>query len=187
MDRLAPLVIWIHGGGWRVGDKRSIASFPGPSSSPPQRTNCRDIVQVQVPDLATLIAKGYAVASMNYRLDLDPVAAVQDAPNVSSAVQAVVDWYGATEFPDLPGRHVPAEDPFPYTAGARSLPPFRIAHGDADCVVPVQHSRDLETALRQAGAVSTLVILHGAGHEDPAFMRTQSAPTIAFLDQALHQ
>jgi acetyl esterase/lipase len=177
---------------------------------------------------------------MNYRLDLDPIAAVQDAkaavrflranatryhldpdrfaawgnsaggysalmlgitaghhtifddprlgdPNVSSAVQAVVDWYGATELSDLPGRHVPAENPFPYIAGTRSLPPFRIAHGDADCIVPVQHSRDLETALRKVGAVSTLVILRGAGHEDPAFMRTQSAPAIVFLDQALHQ
>jgi acetyl esterase/lipase len=50
-DRPAPLVIWIHGGGWRVGDKRAIANFPGPSSSPPPRANCRDIVQVQVPPL----------------------------------------------------------------------------------------------------------------------------------------
>jgi hypothetical protein len=35
------------------------------------------------------------------------------------------------------------------------------------------------------GANSTLTILHGAGHEDPAFMETQMAPTFEFLDRTL--
>ncbi|HEY3607714.1 MAG TPA: alpha/beta hydrolase, partial [Pseudonocardiaceae bacterium] len=237
----APLVIWFHGGGWRVGDKSSLATYPDPTTAPPPPTACRDIVQVQVPDVATLNAKGYAVAGVNYRLDRNPVAAVQDAkaavrflranaaryhldpnrfaawgnsaggysaimlavtadqhtvfddpalgnPNVSSAVQAVVDWYGAVEQSDLPGTFIPAENPFPYLTGARRPPPpFRIAHGDADCVVPLQHSRDLLDALTKAGATATLTVLPGANHEDPAFMRTQSAPTLAFLDRAFRR
>lgn len=239
--RPAPLLIWIHGGGWRTGDKSQITGFAGSSVKAPAPGPCRDIVEVQVPDLAALLAKGYAVASVNYRLTLDPVAAVQDAkaavrflranaqrlrldPNrfaawgdsaggysalllaitasrrtafddprlgnagVSAAVQAVVDDFGATEVTDLPGTLVPAEDPFPYIASAKpgSLPPFRIAHGDADCVVPVQHSRDLAAALTKAGAAATLTVLPGAGHEDPAFMRTQWTPTLAFLDRVFH-
>ena len=103
-------------------------------------------------------------------------------------MQAVVDDFGASELTDLPGPHTAAEDPFPYIASAKpgSIPPFRIAHGDADCVVPVQHSRDLLAALTKAGAAATLTVLPGAGHEDPAFMRTQWEPTLAFLDRVFH-
>jgi hypothetical protein len=32
----------------------------------------------------------------------------------------------------------------------------------------------------------TLTVLPGAGHEDPAFMRTQWQPTLAFLDRVFH-
>ncbi len=237
----APLLIWIHGGGWHTGDKSQITGFAGPSVKAPAPGPCRDIVEVQVPNLTALLAKGYAVASVNYRLTLDPVAAVQDAKaavrflranaqrlrldsnrfaawgdsaggysalilavtasrrtvfddprlgnvDVSAAVQAVVDDFGATEVTDLPGTRLPAEDPFSYIASAKpgSLPPFRIAHGDADCVVPVQHSRDLAAALTKAGAAATLTVLPGAAHEDPAFMRTQWTPTLAFLDRVFH-
>ena len=237
----APLLIWIHGGGWRTGDKTQITAFAGPSVKAPPPGPCRDIVEVQVPDLTELLAKGYAVAAVNYRLTHDPVAAAQDAKaavrflranaqrlrldpdrfaawgdsaggysalilavtadrhtvfddpqlghaDVSAAVQAVVDDFGASELADLPGSHIAAEDPFPYIASAKpgTIPPFRIAHGDADCVVPVQHSRDLLTALTKAGTVATLTVLPGSGHEDPAFMRTQWKPTLAFLDHIFH-
>lgn len=234
--RPAPLVIWIHGGGWRAGDKSALTdSLYGSSASPRARIDCHDIVQVQVPDVVRLTAKGYAVAGLNYRTDHDPVAAVSDAkaavrflranaaryhldphrfaawgnsaggysaimlgltggqntvfddpslgnPGVSSAVQAVVDWFGAADLSDIPGNLGAAESPFTYIAPGRSLPPFMIAHGDADCIVPLQHSRNLHDALTRAGASATLTVLPGAGHEDPAFMRTQSTPTIAFLD-----
>ncbi len=237
----APLLIWIHGGGWRTGDKSQITGFAGSAVKPPPPGPCRDIVEVQVPNLTELLAKGYAVAAMNYRLTQDPMAAAQDAkaavrflranaqrfrldPNrfaawgdsaggfsalilgvtadrrtvfddprlgnadVSAAVQAVVDDFGASELTDLPGLRPAAENPFPYIASAKpgSIPPFRIAHGDHDCVVPLQHSRDLLAALTRAGATATLTVLPGAGHEDPAFMRTQWQPTLAFLDRVFH-
>lgn len=237
----APLLIWIHGGGWHTGDKSQITGFNGPSVKAPPPGPCRDIVEVQVPDLTTLLAKGYAVAAVNYRLTRDPVAAAQDAKaavrflranaqhfrldpdrfaawgdsaggysalilavtagrptvfddprlgnaGVSAAVQAVVDDFGASELTDLAGQHTAGEDPFPYIASAKpgSIPPFRIAHGDKDCVVPVQHSRDLLAALTKAGATATLTVLPGATHEDPAFMRTQWEPTFLFLDRVFH-
>jgi acetyl esterase/lipase len=237
----APLLIWIHGGGWRTGDKGQITGFNGPSVKAPPPGPCRTVVEVQVPDLAELLAKGYAVAAVNYRINHNPVAAAQDAkaavrflranaqrfrldPNrfaawgdsaggysaiilavtagrhtifddprlgnagVSAVVQAVVDDFGASELPDVPGPYVAGEDPFPYIASAKpgSIPPFRIAHGDKDCVVPLQHSRDLLAALTKAGASATLTVLPGATHEDPAFMRTQWVPTLAFLDRVFH-
>ena len=232
----APLVVWVHGGGWRTGDKSSVAAGYNASAPPPSATSCTEIVQVQTPDLAALTAKGYAVAAVNYRLTQNPVAAVQDAkaavrflranatryhldpdrfaawgdsaggytvimlgvtggqhtefddvtlgnPDVPATVQAVVDWFGPTDAANMPGKLGAAESPYTYLKPGQPLPPFRIAHGDADRIVPAQQSRHLHDAVTRAGGVATLAILPGANHEDPAFMRTQLTPTVAFLDQ----
>lgn len=229
----APVVIWIHGGGLTVGDKRSLprADFgPAPKPRGPYGP-----YQVQVPDLVALQARGYAVVSLNYRLGfalitsvkpavadtkaairflranareygLDPrrfavwgnsmggylaamAGATGDQPTrfddaalgngaTSSAVQAVVVWYGA-------------EDRLPeklsigyYAARAHHLPAFRIVNGDADPVVSAARAIRLNEALQKAGARTSLTILPGAGHEDPQFMATQTAPTLAFLEEA---
>ena len=61
--------------GWHTGDKNSVISGFDPSANPPKAGKCNEVVQVQVPDLAALNAKGYAVAAVNYRLTGDPVAA----------------------------------------------------------------------------------------------------------------
>jgi acetyl esterase/lipase len=62
----APLVIWIHGGAFMVGDKHSMPrrNF-GP---PPKPTGRFGPFQIQVPNTAVLVSRGYAVASLNYRL-----------------------------------------------------------------------------------------------------------------------
>lgn len=50
-----------------------------------------------------------------------------------------------------------------------SGPPFLIAHGDRDRIVPFAESAALHDALGRAGISSTLLSVAGAGHEDPAF------------------
>lgn len=63
-NRNAPLVVFVHGGGWKRGDKRMMAGSD---------------------KLAHWHAQGYAVASVNYRLV--PVATVeQQATDVAAAV-----------------------------------------------------------------------------------------------------
>jgi acetyl esterase/lipase len=231
-DAPAPLVIWIHGGGFMVGDKKSM---PRQNFGPaPKPSSVMGPYQIQVPDVAALIAKGYAVVSLNYRLGTsmftaaypalrDGKAAVRflraNAPKyrldsgkfavwgnsaggymaamlgvtgdqatafddsslgnagVSSAVQAVVVWYGAEDRlpdPELNIAH--------YLPKAKVLPAFRIVNGDADQLISPAQAQRLNEALTKAGAISTLTILPGAGHEDPAYMATQMVPTFAFID-----
>jgi predicted esterase len=57
-----------------------------------------------------------------------------------------------------------------------------IANDDADPIISPRQARRLHEALLAAGARSTLVILPGAGHENPAFTATQMPPTLAFLE-----
>jgi acetyl esterase/lipase len=67
-----------------------------------------------------------------------------------------------------------------------AAPPFLIAHGDRDRVVPPSESAALHDALGRAGVPSTLVSLAGAGHEDPAFDRPEClAMTAAWLRTVL--
>jgi predicted esterase len=99
-------------------------------------------------------------------------------PNVSSAVQAVVVWYGAEDRLPLSTQRIGH-----YIPKAKVLPAFLIAVGDADPVISPAQARHLHEALLAAGAASNLTILRGAGHEDPAYMATQMIPTFQFLDK----
>lgn len=225
-DAPHPLVVIIHGGGWVTGDKRGdlpMAAIPG------------------------FLDRGYAVASINYRLtseaifpaqlldakaairflranagdfDLDPdrIAVVGESAGahlalllgttadvarfddpafgnggVSSAVQAVVDFYGPADLatadthrtlnPSCPSEPDPniasllgappaaagdlaaAASPVSYLHPFQTLPPFFIAHGDADCIVPYQQSVELHEAIEAvAPGRSTLAIVPGSGH-----------------------
>ncbi|OBI92898.1 hypothetical protein A5661_25065 [Mycobacterium asiaticum] len=143
-------------------------------------------------------AGGY-LASMA-ALDADP----------SSAVQAAVIWFAPADLASS-GARSPLErqimfPPFEAAvlgladvagapaassvlvraAGAVGGPPFLIAHGDRDRMVPPSESAALHDALGRAGVRSTLLSVAGAGHEDPAFDRPEMlALTAAWLDSVL--
>jgi hypothetical protein len=79
----APLIIWIHGGHFQFGDK---SSMPRRNFGPPPAPRGLDgPYQIQVPDVTALLAKGYAVASLNYRIDYRPGSDIY--PAVVAAVQ----------------------------------------------------------------------------------------------------
>lgn len=212
-----PVVIWIHGGAWTTGDKAG-----GPALN--------------------LLAEGYAVASINYRLSQDAPfpAAVQDCRTAvrwlrkqatlyrldprrfavwgssagghlaamvgvtgnnerfdtdlwaeeSSAVQAVVDFFGPTDFLQMDAHRLPhgmvhesADSPEsafiggpirqypervrqanPITYVDPKDPPFLVVHGDRDPLVPHHQSVLLVEALRAAGVPVRFHTVKGGGH-----------------------
>jgi acetyl esterase/lipase len=122
------------------------------------------------------------------RADLE--GEVGDA-NGSSAVQAVIDWFGPAELLTMREQALPdgmhgtdeadspesqlvggpiqkrreatiAASPIAYVSS--SAPPFHIQHGARDRLVPVGQSLALHQALLAAGAASTLVAIDGADH-----------------------
>lgn len=130
----------------------------------------------------------------------------------SSAVQAAVIWFAPSDLASS-GSRSPLEQQilFPsFEAGVLGIddardapvassvllkalaapkwaPPFLIAHGDRDRVVPPAESAALHDALGRARVSSTLLSVAGAGHEDPAFDRPEFlAVTAAWLNSVLH-
>jgi acetyl esterase/lipase len=228
-----PLVVWIHGGGWQAGSKEGTPAL-------------------------TLLAHGYVVASINYRLSqhavfpaqiedckaairwlranaktykIDPehvavwgasagghlVALLGTTANVkelegkdgnldqSSKVQAVVDWFGPTDFRKFGER---ANEPksgiyklfggpptekkelavlaSPVTHVTKNAAPFLIMHGDQDPLVPFSQSEALAEALKKAGVEVTLKKLEGSKHGGPEFGNSDSRKLIEdFLDKQL--
>ncbi|MGB1925083.1 MAG: alpha/beta hydrolase fold domain-containing protein [Rubripirellula sp.] len=216
-DELLPLVVWVHGGGWRSGSKNGA----GPSLA--------------------LLSRGFAVASIEYRLSGEAIfpAAVADCKaavsflrhhaekfridadrigawgssagghlvsmlgttgddtafqlhpitkDSSSAVQAVCNWFGPTDFlrmNDTRGAidHDSAESPESRFIGGRIQenpekvqranpvsyitkvdPPFLHLHGSNDRLVPLSQSQLFHDALRSAGVSSNLHVVKGGGH-----------------------
>jgi acetyl esterase/lipase len=223
LGQAMPLIIWIHGGAFRMGDKG-------------------DRIPLE------MLEQGYAIASLNYRLSqhalfpaqiedckaavrwlrahadtygLDPsrfaswgesagghLAAmlgtaghersfeVGEHLEHSSRVQAVLDFFGPTDFLQMDAHRLPegmvhdmAESPEselvggpiqerraevaranPVTYVTPEAPPFLIVHGDRDPLVPYHQSTLLVAALEATGVPVTFYTVVGAGHggfDDP--------------------
>jgi acetyl esterase/lipase len=233
-----PLVVAIHGGAFRMGSKENEPA-------------------------GAFVARGFAVAAINYRLSQHAVfpAQIEDGKaavrwlrasaarhgydpdriasygssagghlaamlgttgdvkafdvganlGVSSRVQAVVDFFGPTDFrqmdahrlsaqamvhdtPDSPESQLvggPIRDnpekvarANPITYVSKDDPPFLIIHGDADLLVPHHQSELLEAALRKAGVPVRLVTIKGGPHGGETVR--QGLPTaLDFLAESL--
>ncbi len=122
----------------------------------------------------------------------------------SSAVQAVLDLYGPTDFakfvttPGYEGHNRDGSPESKLLGGGDVLtltdkiqrvnpityvdkkdPPFLIIHGSNDRTVPPNQSESLYKALQAAGVESTLHVIEGAGHGGPEF----SEPSVRNMEK----
>jgi acetyl esterase/lipase len=216
-----PLLVWVHGGAWRKGNK---------SSAP-----------------AGFVDRGFAVASLDFRLSTEArfPAMVHDIKGAirflragaatygyrteriaiggdssgghlaalvgvtagsaelegtigghaeqSSTVQAILDYYGATDLTTILDQSTPfgldvrrpalellfggppdikkslAELASPVRHVDASDPPLLIFHGDRDPQMPINQSHELQGAYEQLGLDVTFVVVHGSAHGGDAF------------------
>src|SRR5262249_30221504 len=123
----------------------------------------------------------------------------------SSRVQAVVDWFGPTDFTKMGGSHDDPGSPesrllrgpvqeskekaarvSPIAYVTKDDPPFLMMHGDKDSTVPPNQSELLAEALRRSGVEVTYHPVQGAGHGGPQFNGEANRKLVEeFLDKHL--
>ncbi len=223
-DKPLPLVIWIHGGAWFAGNRAqppmlylvpkgfAVASldyrFSQDAIWPAQINDCKAAVRFLRTNAAKYnldpdhfgvggdSAGGHLAAMLGTTGDVKELEGDLGNPDVSSQVQAVLDWFGPTDFTQIAQQSGPKsllkhDDPHspearllggplaeklelaktanPITYIDKKTPPFLIMHGDSDRVVPLGQSVILAKALIDAGAEVTMKTVPGADHEAPQF------------------
>lgn len=212
-----PLIIWIHGGAWMAGSKNDSSPalrfttegyavahvgyrLSQEAKFPAQIYDCKAAVRWLRGNAAKydLDAKrfvawgasagGHLVALLGTSGGVADLEGNVNESKESSRVQAVVDWFGPTDFlhigePESDLRHNAPDSPesrliggpllenkdkganaSPITYVSKDAPAFLIMHGDRDRTVPFNQSELLYAALKKAGVDATLVPLKGAGH-----------------------
>lgn len=239
-DEPPPVILWVHGGGWSGGDKEggpaldlarqgyAVANIQYRLSTeapfPAQIQDVKSAVRWLRANAATYgfddgrigawgaSAGGHLAALLGTTTDVQEFdGTVGDNLEYSSRVQAVVDWFGPTDFLQMDAealqgatiQHNAVDSPeslllgcaiqscpdraaraSPLTYISADAPPFLIMHGDQDRVVPPHQSEMLADALREAGVEVKLHMVPGAGHgllPDPSL----EAEVKAFFDRHL--
>ncbi|ABC28420.1 Esterase/lipase [Hahella chejuensis KCTC 2396] len=212
-----PLIIWIHGGGWMNGDKvkgvpidyvdegyavaslnyrlSNVAKFPAQLEDVKAavrwlRANAKqyDIDPDRIGAWGAS-AGGHLAALLGTTGDVEDFD-VGENLNVSSRVQAVVDYFGPTDFLQMDEHRLPASESHdkadspesrliggaiqdnkdkvkrtnPITYVSEGDAPFLIVHGDADPIVPHHQSQLLETALKEAEVPVSFYTVKGGQH-----------------------
>jgi acetyl esterase/lipase len=240
-DKPLPLMIWIHGGAWMAGDQASppvlylvnkgfaVASiqyrFAQDAIWPAQAYDCKAAIRFLRANASKYnfdpdhfgvggdSSGGHLAAFVGTSGDVKEMEGDLGNTNVSSRVQAVVDWFGPTDVtlmgqqagphsmiqhdaPDSPESRLLggpvqekrdlAKTANPLTYVDKNDPPFLIMHGDNDQLVPLGQSIVLAKALIDAGVEVTMITIPGAGHEGPQFRNAESQRLIEeFLSRNL--
>ena len=157
-------------------------------------------------NLAAMLGTTGGVKELNGK-DVNPEYA-----NETSRVQAVVDFFGPTDFLQMDAHALPngmkhdsanspeskyvggaiqqnpekVERANPMTYVSADDPPFFIVHGQQDPLVPLNQSQLLFAALKKAGVNVTFYEIAGAEHGGPEFGTPMiRAAVLAFFDQHL--
>lgn len=234
-----PLVVWVHGGAWRSGSRRQVplvdlVQHGYALASVDYRLSTIAPFPAQVHDLKAAIrylrgtagrhgiaAERIAIAGSSagghLALLVGVTAGVPELEgdvgehrDQSSAVQAVVDFFGPTNLTTILAQSTPhglsvrvpalklllggMPDERPELARLASPvlhldrhdPPLCVYHGDQDPQVPIQQSQELVAACHKVGVDVRYEVVPGGAHGGALFFtRQQIAQVKAFLDPLL--
>ncbi|MDF1744951.1 MAG: alpha/beta hydrolase [Gimesia sp.] len=216
------LLVWIHGGAWRAGSKSNMPLIPLVKqgyavASVEYRLSPVAKFPAQIHDIKAAIrflrgsaskygyhadkigilgssAGGHLVALMgvtNHHRELE--GDLGDFDQESSAVDAIVDYYGPTNFMTILDQSTPhglsvrvpalqlllGTRPEENTALAKLAspvfhvdaddPPLLMIHGDQDPQVPINQSHELHGKYKKQSLDVTFEVIHGGAHGGPEF------------------
>jgi len=202
-----PLLIWIHGGGWKMGSKANINKAFFGLTKYGFAVASIDYSLLGLPGLLKIVheckaavrflranAQKYGInakkigvggssAGGHLALILGTSGGIPELEGKmgnnlkqSSNVQAVVDFFGPSDFTlmfkkkRIKKRIFLAKMLSPVTYVDSDDPPLLIYHGSKDKVVPIEQGVVIDKKYREAKLESTLHIIKGAGH---GFRRNQ--------------
>jgi acetyl esterase/lipase len=233
-----PLVVWVHGGAWTNGNKSQYPTFLVDRGFAVASLDFRSTNEARFPanvhdikaGIRFLRAKaeeyGYRsariaiagassgghlaalVGTTNGNKELEGTEG--DYLNVSSNVQAIVSYFGASNLTTILGQSTPdglairapalqrlfgaPPDKAPELAQLASPvfqvdstdPPLYLLHGDNDLQMPVNQALELQSVYQQAGLRVQLMILHGVGHQgEPFFEGRPVENVVTFLKRVI--
>jgi acetyl esterase/lipase len=230
------LVVWIHGGGWRAGSKNAcyiswlsqygytVASisyrFTDVAQFPAQLHDCKGAVRwlrahageygylVDQIAISGASAGGHLAALVGTTGGIKKLeGTVGGNLNQSSRVQAVADYFGATDFIlrsktqpsrankegsvvyNLLGGGADEKVKLAKQASAayhvsKDDPPLLIFHGDMDKTVLLDQSQAIERVYKKAGLSVELHILEGSGHGGTEFFTGENGKHLSDFLQA---
>jgi acetyl esterase/lipase len=233
----AGLIVWVHGGAWRGGlrenvDLRGIVALGWAVASVDYRLSTVARFPAQVHDIKAAIrflrahaaehgypADRFAIAGSSAGGHLAALVGVTNGVDAlegevgtdfaaSSDVQAIIDFYGASNLATILAQSTPhglnvrvpalelflggQPDAVPELARLASPvfhvdasdPPLLLQHGDQDPQMPVNQALELFGVYEAAELTVDFKIMHGSAHGGPAFT---SAENLARIDAFLRR
>ena len=187
-----PVVIWVHGGAFKMGSKDNPQSKTALTNagfavvSINYRLSSEAIWPAQLDDLKAVV-KFLRVNASTYFLNTDKIGSwgasagghlsammgIALASDPETCIQACVDWFGPVDFYNMDADIALCDD-------SVNVPPFLIMHGGKDCNIGAKQSERLNEAINTKFGTtkSTYVFLANGTHGGGDFTLDSTEKTV---------